>query len=182
MEDRIVSIEDVPDLRHDSEKLFTPLSIFNHLKPDIGYAERVAEETIHICGAWVTVFARTDNEDFNKVWEEDPDPTYKAGVKLKAFFAPEPLGLELTKWGVDAPLQFQITFARSELLAIFGQARLVRSGDVIDIPYNAIGQVRIRKFRIVDSQDVGSYHYRWLYHRALIENIPDDKALRIDHN
>jgi hypothetical protein len=180
-DERFVSIDDVPDLRSDADKVFTPLSVFNHAKPDLGYAERLAEETINIVGAWVLILPRTDNADVNEVWEEDPNPSYKNGIRLKGYFKPEPTGLELTKWGVDAPNQTTIVFARSTILQQFGQKRMLRPGDVISIPHNALGQVRINKFRIVDAQDSGNFHYRWLYYQALLENIIDDKSLNVDH-
>lgn len=181
IDERYVSIEDVPDNRTDIERMFTPLSVYNHMKPDIGYAERMAEELIHISGAWLMVFVRTDNADVNKTWDEDPNPSYKNGIRLKGYFKPEPVGLELTKFGVDSPNQTTVTFARTEILSLFGQKRMVRAGDILEVPHNSIGQIRVRRFRIVDSQDVGNFHYRWLYFQCLIENITGDKALNIDH-
>jgi hypothetical protein len=181
VDERILSIDDVPDNRSDVEKQFSPLSVFNHLKPDLGYAERLAEEAINISGAWLMIFARTDNEDFNKTYEEDPNPTYKNGVRLKGYFKPEPLQLQLTKWGVDAPNTTTVVFARSAILDAFGQKRMIRPGDMLEIPHNSTGLVRSRRFRVVDAQDTGNFQYRWLYFSALVENIPDDKALAIDH-
>jgi hypothetical protein len=180
IEERIISIDDVPDNRTDIEKVFTPIAVYNHLKPDIGYAERFAEEAIHISGAWVRVLARTDNEDINKTWDEDPNPTYKNGILLKAYFKPEPIQLELTKWGVDAPNATTIVFARSEILRQFGQDRMIRPGDLIIIPHNSTGLGSARKYRVLDSQDTGNFMYRWLYFSALVETITGDKSIGND--
>lgn len=179
--ERLISIDDVPDHRSDVEKVFSPISIYNPLKPDMGYAERMALELIHISGAWIRLFVRTDNADYNKVYDEDPNPSYKNGILLKAFFKPEPVQIELTKWGVDAPNTTTVVFARSEILQQFGEKRMIRAGDMVEIPHNSTGPGAARRFRVIDATDQGNFMYRWLYFSALVQNITDDKTLDIDH-
>lgn len=191
MGQEFISIDNLPDHRTEQEKQFTDLSLFNHDSPDLAYYERNAEELVNISGAWTTIFLRTDNNGtVDEVWEEDPDPTYKAGEKLKGYFAPDKIAIELTKWGVDTPNKTAVVYSRAVLFKRFGR-RMLRPGDVIEIPHNTLspvqeapigGQVnRIDKYRIIDVGDTGNFKYRWLYYRCFVENLTGDVTIQIEH-
>lgn len=187
MREQFVTIDNVPDFRSDVEKQLTPLSIYDHSKPDIAYAERMAEEIINVSGALVTIFLKEPKRDTSEteIWDEDADPLYRAGIKIKAFFKPEPNLAELTRWGVDVPLRATIVFSRASLLKDpqIG-ARLLFAGDVIEAPYNLptkfdVGPIR---FRILNAKQDGFFQYRWLYLNAICELITGDQALQVRTN
>ncbi len=95
-DERFSSIDDLPDFRTDIEKQHTPLAIYNHDKPDLAFAERLAEETINISGAWVTLYTKepyVDREDLDDVWDEDADPIYREGLDMKAWFKVDSLNI-----------------------------------------------------------------------------------------
>lgn len=186
-----ISIDKLPDFRTDDEKAFTPLALYNHDNPDIAYAERLAEETINISGGWITVFQRTDNKGtIDEIWDEDPDPTYKNGTKMKAYFVPEAPNIELTKWGVDSPVKSTVVFSRAILLKEFGK-RLVRPGDVLEVPHNTLSPIqtstplnsrdKMDKFRVLNAADEGNFRYRWLYWKCVVENLTGDITIQVDH-
>lgn len=186
-----ISIDKLPDFRSDTEREFTPLSVFNHNLSDLAYAERLAEESINISGAWITIFPRTDNAGTsNEVWDEDPDPTYKNGKKFKGYFVPDPIGIELTKWGIDVQNKTAVVFARAVLFKAFG-ARMLRPGDVLRVPHNTLSPVQIAEtggiknrmdtFRIINAADIGNFRYRWLYYRCNVELITGDITIQIEH-
>jgi hypothetical protein len=141
-------------------------------------AARIADELVNISGADVVVYVRTDN-NYDEVWEEDPDPTYQAGKPMKAFFVPQPLAVQLTMFGQDAPNQTTAVFARDRVLTQFGK-RMLRKGDIIDLPYNSVA-VRPGKYRVLSAFDSGNFRYTWLYFSCLCENVVDDKALEVGH-
>lgn len=188
---QFISIDKVPDFRSDQEKLLSPLSVYDHDNVDIAYAERLAEELVNICGAWITYFARTNNAGgVDEVWDEDADPTYKSGLKMKAFFAPKPIEIELTKWGVDAPNKTVVIFSRAVLIQTLGEKRLPRPGDVIEVPHNTLvpivapdgmSGIRMDKYRIINVQDTGMFKYRWLYYSATVESLTGDQTIQIEH-
>ena len=184
--EQLVTIDSVPDFRSDLEKQLTPLSIYNHTKPDIAYAERLAEEIVNISGAWVTVFMKEPKQDAEEieVWDEDADPLYRSGKKMKAYFKPEPNLVELTKWGVDIPLRVTMVFSRAGLMIDKTiSTRLLLPGDVIEAPYNlptaARQDVGPKRFRILNAAQEGFFHYRWLYLKCTCELITGDEALQV---
>jgi len=177
----------IPDFRSDVEKVFSPLALYNHDKPDIAYAERLAEELINLSGAWVTIFLKEikgDSEEL-EVWDEDADPMYRNGASMKAYIKPDTIAFELTRWGVDNPIKSTIVFHRSSIISAFGP-RLIAPGDVVRIPYNAASALlapepRPFDFRIMNVYDSGNFQYRWLYYTAKAQLLPGDKALRVRH-
>ncbi len=185
------SIDKLPDHRSDAERLNSLLSIYNHDNPDIAYVERLAEEMINISGTWITVFRRQRNEaNRDDVWEEDPDPTYRNGIKLKGRFVPAPAEAQLTRWGLDLPNQTTVQFSRANVLKMFGK-KMIAEGDILIVPHNtlSIAQVtdlrdgpsnRIDTFRCLKSSESGNFKYRWIYWTCLVENVTGDKTIQVD--
>jgi hypothetical protein len=139
---QFVTIDKVPDNRTDAEKLNSPLSVYNHDSPDIAYAERQAEEIINLSGAWLTVFKRTRNQgNRDDVWDEDADPTYKGGIKLKGYIVPQPAETTLTKFGVDVENNTTIHFCRAIIYKTFGDL-MISEGDILIIPHNTLTVVQ----------------------------------------
>lgn len=168
------NLDSTVDFRSDEFKMNSPMSMYNHNNPDIAAAERLALEQLRISGAWVTVMIRTDDNKFDKTWNEDADPTYYESHDFKALFAPPPPEVTLTKFGIDAPTKFEITFSRAELLEVYGK-RLLRPGDIIVVPYNSLiipgsknGNMHTR---ITHAQDSGSFRFRWIYLKCNVENV-----------
>jgi hypothetical protein len=184
---QLVTIDSIPDFRSQTEKQFTPLSIYDHSKPDIAYAERLAEEIVNVSGAWVTVFLKEPKRDApeDEVWDEDADPIYRSGIKTKAYFKPEPIQSELTRWGNDTPLKSTIVFSRA---ALFKEdsigARLLLPGDVIEAPYNYATRFDMGpfRFRVLNIKQDGFFEYRWLYIHAVCELLTGDDALKVKTN
>ena len=181
-DERFSSIDDLPDHRSVIEKQHTPLSVYNHASPDLALAERHAEEVVNISGAWTTIYLKEpnlDRDDLEDVWDEDADPLYQQGRDLKAYFKADSLNLELTRFGIDAPLQMTFTYSRAVLAKEVGMERLLTIGDIIEAPYNAPkirGQAR---FRVLNAYDSGMFHYRWLYYTAVCELITGDEPLQV---
>lgn len=181
-DERFSSIDDLPDHRSEIEKQHTPLAIYNHDKADLALAERYAEEVINIGGAWTTLYVKIphiDRNDLDDVWDEDADPLYEQGRDIKAWFKVDSLNLELTRWGIDAPLQVTFTYSRAVLAKEVGMERLLTVGDVIEAPYNAPKMKGNARFRVLNAYDSGMYHYRWLYYTAVCELITGDDALQV---
>lgn len=172
----------MPDHRTSIEKMQTPLSAFNPDKSDMGYVERFSEEVINVSGAAVRVFLKQPIVDPNEPWDEDADPMYSNGILLKGYFKPQPSKLDLLAYGVDAKIPVVITFSRATLMQTTGIGnRLLLPGDVIEIPYNNIDELKNEPMfvRILNATPTGNYHYRWLYHECTCENITGDEALRV---
>jgi len=183
-DERFISIDDLPDHRTDIEKQFTPLSVYNHAKPDYAAAERLAEEVINISGAWITIFIKepyVDRDGHDDVWDEDADPIYRQGIDMKAWVKVDSLNVELTRYGVDHPLQVTVVLSRAVLAKEVGLERLLSVGDVIEVPYNAPKLRGPARFQILNAYDSGNWHYRWLYYTAVCELIPDDKSVKVPH-
>lgn len=182
--EQFVTIDSIPDFRTEVEKQLTPIAIYNHDKPDIAYAERMAEELVNISGALVTVFLKEPKGDTaeNDVWDEDADPLYRAGKKMKAYFKPEPSMTELTRWGIDTPIKIILVFSRAVLMKEPGIGeRLLLAGDVVEAPYNMptkfdTGPLR---FRVLNTKQEGNFQYRWLYLHAICELLTGDEALKV---
>jgi hypothetical protein len=183
---QLVTIDAVPDFRTKVEKQHTPLALYDHSKVDIAYAERLAEEIVNISGAWVTVFLKEPKRDTNgDVWDEDADPQYRSGVKTKAYFKPEPVQSELTRWGVDTATKATIVFSRASLFNEPGiGTRLLLPGDVIEAPYNYATKFDMGafRFRILNVKHDGFFEYRWLYMHAVCELLTGDDALKVKTN
>jgi len=184
---QVSTADRVPDFRSDIEQTFSPLSLYNHDKPDIAYAERMAGELINLSGAWVTVFAKQpkNNSDEIEVWDEDADPIYSSGKQLKAYIKPDNIAYELTRWGIDNPLKLNIVFHRPTIISTFGK-RLLAPGDVVRVPYNAARAILDPNrgeydFRILNVFDSGNFWYRWLYYTANTQLLTGDKAVRVRH-
>lgn len=183
-DEQFSSIDDLPDHRTDIEKQHTPLAVYNHAKADYALAERWAEESINIGGAWVTIYLKqpyVDRDDLDDVWDEDADPIYQQGRDLKAHFKVDSLNIELTRWGVDSPLQLTFTFPRAVLAKEVGMERLLTVGDVIEAPYNAPKLRGPARFRVLNAYDSGMWQYRWLYYTAVCELLTGDDALKVTH-
>lgn len=165
----------VPDFRPENSILNPQQALYDHNNPDIAQAEAYALENLRIAGAWVTVLQRTDDNKYDRTWNEDSDPTYYQGYDFKAFFAPPAPEITLTKFGIDGATKFDLVFSRSELLSQFGE-RLLRNGDVVIIPHNSL-VIKANRFKILHTQDTGNYKYRWLYLTCTVENMNKDEAL-----
>lgn len=181
------TMDSIPDPRSAVEQSFSPLAIFNHQKPDIAYAERMAAELINLAGAWVTVFQKElkSDEEQTEIWDEDADPMYRNGSDLKAYVKPETVAWELTRFGIDNPLKLTVVFHRATIIDVLGD-RLLAPGDVIRVPYNAAKSLlsspqRPWYFRILNTFDSGNFWYRWLYYSAVTELITGDFALQVRH-
>ena len=171
------------------QKLISPMSdielehsllqVHDPDSPDMTYAANVARELLYKAAANVVVYARTNNSDHDEVWEEDPDPTYGSGKRMKAFFVPQPLEVQLTPWGVDAENKSTVVFILEDIYKEFGQ-RMVRAGDLIELPYNSVA-IKPDRYMILNAFESGNFRYHWLYLSCNVENILDDKVLDIDH-
>ena len=182
-----ISIDKIPDFRSDEEKLNSPLSTYNHQSPDLAYAERIVEEMINLSGAWVTVYLRAINSgNKDETWDEDADPKFFKGIKIKGYFAPKPVESVLTKWGVDTPNQTKIWFSRANVYKLFSN-RMISAGDLIVVPHNTMSIVqidardgvgtRMDRFRVINAADDGNFKYRWLYWQATCENLTGDPSI-----
>lgn len=185
--EQVSTIDTITDFRSDVEQNFSPLSLYNHDKPDIAYAERLAGELINLSGAWVTIYLKELKADAEEmeVWDEDADPIYRGGKELKAYTKPDTIAFELTRWGIDNPLKLNIIFHRPSLIAAFG-GRLIAPGDVIRVPYNAARSLLSSDrshydFRVLNAFDSGNFQYRWLYFTANTQLLTGDEAVRVLH-
>lgn len=186
--EQVSTFSNLPDPRSVIEQQFSPLAIYDHEKPDIAYAERMAAELINLAGAWVSVFLKEPKADAEEieVWDEDADPIYRGGKEMKAYIKLDTVSLEYTRWGIDVPLKVTVVFHRGTLVNDLG-SRLVAPGDVVRIPYNAARALldpdrnRPFYFRVLNAYDSGNFWYRWLYYTAVVELITGDQALRIIH-
>jgi len=177
------TMDSIPDFRSAAEQEFSPLALYNHDKPDIAYAERMAAELVNLSGAWTTIFLKEPKNDTEEaeVWDEDADPIYRDGIGTKAYLKPDTISLELTRWGIDVPLKLTIVFHRATLIDKLG-SRLLVPGDVIRVPYNAARALLSPEkkpfdFRIMNVFDSGNFQYRWLYYTAVTELITGDEAV-----
>lgn len=162
--------------RSETEQRHTPLAIHDIENKDIALARSLAEEMINVSGAEVKVFVRTDNADFDAVWDEDPDPTYWNPIYVKAFFKPEPIEVELTKWGADTTNKTEVVFGHYSIHQRLGD-RMLRTGDVIQLPYNA-ANISPRNYRILNATPSGNFRYTWLYLTCQVETLTADIAVR----
>lgn len=188
---QFVSIDNVPDMRSDEEKINSMLSVYNHDNNDIALMERQVEELINISGAWSTIFKRVRNgANRDEIFEEDADPTYQRGIKLKGMFVPQPAEAQLTRWGLDIQNQTTIHYSRAIVYKTFGKL-MISEGDIIIIPHNTLtaAQVtdlrdgvgnRMDRYRVIKSSDTVNFKYRWMYWSCLLENLTGDKSIDVD--
>ena len=106
--------------RSDSQKRNSPLAIHGDSN-DIKLVRHLADEVINTSGAEVKVFIRTDNADYDTIWDEDPDPTYWTPMQIKGFFKPKPIETELKRWGVDTINKTDISFSHREIFENLGK-------------------------------------------------------------
>jgi hypothetical protein len=164
--------------RSEVEQRHTPIAVHDVESADIRMARRLAREIIDVSGAEVTVFLRTDNADYDNVWDEDPDPTYWNPIKLKAFFKPQPLEAELKRWGAEVVNKTEITFDHFEIRQLTGE-RMLRVGDVIQLPYNAsTTAISPKNYRVLNASPSGNFRYTWLYLTCQIETLTADITVR----
>lgn len=163
--------------RSDMEREYPTIQVHDFDSPDVRAASRIAEECIHVSGAEINLYHRTDNEDVDHVWDSDPDPTYWAPIVMKAFAPPKTIELALKSWGVDAKVTLEMHFALGELVRRFG-TRIVRPGDVIGVPYNAIGNILPMNFRVVNATPFGNYRYVWMYLQCNLESLTGDLTVQ----
>lgn len=164
--------------RTDVEQRHTPLALHDPENPDVRYARQLADEIINVSGAEVTVYVRTENEDFDTIWDEDPDPTYWNPLKLKGYFKPQPLEAELKKWGAEVSNKTEVVFSHRVLHEEFGE-RMLRTGDVIQLPYNAATvAVGPKNYRVLNGTPSGNFRYIWLYFTCQVETLTADITVR----
>lgn len=166
--------------RSDVEQRHTPVALHDEGSADVRLARREAEEIINVSGAEVKVYLRTDNEDYDNVWDEDADPSYWPSVPMKAFFKPEPLQAELQLWGADTPNNTEVVFSHWQLIDKFGE-RMLRAGDVIQLPYNAATNSP-QNYRVLNATPTGNFRYIWLYMTCQVETLTADITVRVEED
>lgn len=159
--------------RSDMEREYPLIQQHDIESLDIKTARRLATECAYISGAQVELFHRTDNASADPVWDEDPDPTYWAPSVLKGFYAPKTVEVALKNWGSDAAVKLNIFFSYSDLIERFGE-RLIRAGDIVRVPYNAIGNVTPKYFRVINASPSDNFRYSWLFFDCAMESITGD--------
>jgi len=164
--------------RSDIEVMHPLYQVHDINSKDIETARRIAREMIYINGALVQVHARTMNEDTDDVWNEDPDPTYMMPQSFKAYFVPQPLEYELTQWGADASNnQTELSFILADVHEFFGE-RLLRTGDLIEVPYNSVSMQKPKYYYVNNAQETGNFRYTWLYLNCQSSLIAGDVNIR----
>ncbi len=162
--------------RSETEIRNSPLAIHDPDSADIKLVRQLADEMVNISGAEVKLFVRTDNADYDAVWDEDPDPTYWSPILLKGFFKPQPIEAELQKWGVDVKNKTEIVFSHREIHEKLGE-RMVRVGDVLQLPFNST-PIKLKNYRVVNASPSGNYRYIWLYLTCNLELLTADISVR----
>lgn len=164
--------------RSDIEQRNSPLALHDPESADVKMARAQAQEMVNISGAEVVVYMRTENADFDSVWDEDPDPTYWAPIGLKGYFKPQPLEAELKQWGAEVINKTEIVFAHSEIHQLTDR-RMLRVGDVVQLPYNAaMAALAPKNYRILNATPSGNFRYNWLYFTCQLETLTADITVR----
>jgi len=167
-----------PDFRSEAQQRHTPLALHDSDSNDLKLARKLAEEMINVSGAEVKVYVRTENADYDRLWDADPDPTYWNPVPMKAFFKPAPLEMELKKWGADNTNRTEIVFNHQQLYRCFGE-RMLRVGDVVQVPYNAATEsLNPKYYRVTNATPSGNFRYNWLYLTCQAEVLTADMTVR----
>lgn len=162
--------------RSDVEQRNSPIQIYNPENADLKLARSLANEQINISGAEIKVYIRTNNADYDEVWDEDPDPTYWNPEFMKAYFKPQPIEVELAKWGADTKNKTEVVFSHLQVFDQFGE-RMLRAGDVVQLPYNAAA-ISPKNFRIINATPSGNFRYHWLYLTCTVETLAADITIR----
>ena len=144
---------------------------------DITLAKKIALEMVQVNGADTLIHMRTNNSDHDKVFDEDPNPTYWNPVSIKGFFVPQPLEYELTLWGVDSANKVEIVFALEQVSDV-SPIRLFRVGDLVEVPYRSQSQQKPKYYAIDNAQETGNFRYTWLYLKCQATLIVGDIYLR----
>lgn len=165
------------DFRSDIEQNNPLFQVHDVDSADISMVRQITQEMIRVNGAAVKVHPRTDNADHDKVFDEDADPTYWPPIDLKAFFVPQPLEYELTLWGVDTNNKTEIVFSLDDVISKFPN-RLLRPGDLIEIPYNSQSQQKPKYYAVDNAQEYGNFRYIWLYVKCQATLLVGDVNLR----
>ena len=164
--------------RSDVEQRHTPLALHDPESADVRMARSQAKEIINVSGAEVTVYMRTDNADFDSVWDEDADPTYWNPIKIKGYFKPQPLEAELKQWGAEVINKTEIIFDLFSIHQLAGE-RMLRIGDVIQLPHNAATTaLNPKNYRILNVTPSGNFRYNWLYLTCQLETLTADITVR----
>jgi hypothetical protein len=171
------SLTDNTDFRSDVQQSNPLFQASDVNSADIATAKKLALDMIQVNGANTLVHPRTDNMDHDKIFDEDPNPTYWAPVHIKGFFVPNPLEYELTLWGVDAANKQQIVFALEEVVSL-SPKRLFRPGDLIELPFNSQSQQKPKYYAIDNAQEFGNFRYNWLYLKCDATLIVGDVNIR----
>lgn len=171
-------LSSAPDFRSDTDQRNSALSVYDTEAPEIKTARTLADEIINISGAEIKVFVRTDNADFDVVWDEDADPTYWSSDLMKAFFKPAPLETELKKWGADTISKTEVVFSHRQLYEKYGE-RMLRTGDVLQLPFNSSFVDRNpSNYRVINGTPSGNFRYTWLYFSCSVETLNADISVR----
>lgn len=166
------------DFRSDTDQRNSALSVYDTEAPEIKTARTLTDEIINISGAEIKVFVRTDNADFDVVWDEDADPTYWSSDLMKAFFKPTPLETELKKWGADTINKTEVVFSHRQLYEKYGE-RMLRTGDVLQLPFNSSFIDRNpSNYRVINGTPSGNFRYTWLYFTCAVETLNADISVR----
>ena len=163
-------------LRSEAEQSSPLYQVHDTCTPDVATARRIAREVINVAGALIKVHARTDNADVRAVHDEDPDPTYWPAKVLKGFFVPQPMEYELTPWGVDSENKAEIVFALTDIVEQFGE-RLLRTGDLLEAPFNSMGVAKPKFFCVDNAQEFGNFRYNWLYLKCQTTLVTPDSNI-----
>lgn len=188
-EQKYSSLDQASDFRSLEEQTNGLSAIYDHDNPDIANQEREIVSLVNDSGAWLKLFHRTsDLGQVDDVWEEDANPLYLPPVPVKGMFTPDSVATALTKYGIETKVGFEIHFSRANLLFLFGQ-RLIRKGDVIQVPHNTLIQTQsteflsgpqnqIDKFLVTEAKDTGNFNYRWMYWTCTVQNVAGDITVR----
>jgi hypothetical protein len=163
-------------MRSDTDKVNTSLALHDPESNDLKTARQLADEVINVSGALVKVYLRTENADYDQVWDEDPDPSYWTPITIKAFFKPNAIEAELERWGIDVKNKVELTFSHRQLYELVGE-RMLRNGDVIQIPFNSI-PITLKNYRVVNATPAGNFRYNWLYFMCQTELLTADITVR----
>lgn len=170
----------VESYRSDIDQTNPKLALYNPDAPEIKLGRSLADQMISISGAELKVFTRTENSDYDVVWDEDPDPTYWRPFTIKGIFKPKPIEMELKSWGIDSVNRMEIVFSHRQIYELLG-ARMIRIGDVIQVPYNAT-PISPKNFRVTNATPSGNYRFVWLYMTCQCEALTADVAVRPEND
>jgi hypothetical protein len=170
-------LKSAQDNRPENDIINSSAALYNDDSPELLTVRAQVDETINISGAWVTVYPRTDGFH-DIVWEESPDPSYQNSIRMKAFFKPSPIKIDLKKWGIDAQADLEIIFSNRQLFEKLGE-RMLRNGDIIKIPYNS-SSINPTHYKVLNAAPTMNYRYSWLYFTCQATILKADKTVRVE--